>query len=133
MFIKYEDIKETDITIDARTLTEYDNMKFFKYNIPIINEKQHKTLKKFPILSVPIVLKGLWDKSSEITYELYDLSDFCEKRIIIGCSQGRLRSPILCLYAKCLGINAKVLKGGIKPFFSKTKYSIKNLYGFLDI
>ena len=45
-------------------------------------------------------------------------------------TQGRLRSPIMYLYARYLGIDAKILKGGIKPFFIKKDYNIRNLYGF---
>lgn len=133
MFIKYEDIEDLDVTIDVRTKKEYENMKFFVYNIPIINEDDYIFLKKHVYLAIPIVLKGLVKNNKAIKQQLYKLSKDKKYRIILGCSQGRLRSPIMYLYAKCLGINAKVLKGGIKPFFINKDYNIKNLYGFLDI
>ena len=37
-------------------------------------------------------------------------------RILIGCSQGRLRSPAVWLYARFLGIDAKILQYGIKHY-----------------
>ena len=134
MFIRYEEIDRfNDVTIDVRTNKEYNDMKFFEYNVPIINEDDYKILKKHTYLAFPIIIKGLIKNKKQIREELEDLSRYRNYRLIIGCSQGRLRSPIMYLYAKYIGLDAKVLKGGIKPFFIKKDYNIKNLYGFLDI
>lgn len=133
MFIDFKDIKDTDITIDVRTKQEFENMTLLSYNVPIINHKDYKLLKKRIYLAIPIVLKGLFKNKKEIAEQLHELSHYRKYRLILGCSQGRLRSPIMYLYAKYLGIDAKVLKNGIKPFFIKKDYNIKNLYGFLDI
>lgn len=133
MFIDFKDIKDTDITIDVRTKQEFENMTLLSYNVPIINHKDYKLLKKRIYLAIPIVLKGLFKNKKEIAEQLHELSHYRKYRLILGCSQGRLRSPIMYLYAKYLGIDAKVLKSGIKPFFIKKDYNIKNLYGFLDI
>ena len=37
-------------------------------------------------------------------------------KILIGCSKGRLRSPAVWLYARFLGIDAKILKYGVKHY-----------------
>ena len=134
MFIDYKDInKFTDVTIDVRTNTEYNNMKLFEYNVPIINEDDYNKLKKHKYLAIPIILKGLIKNRKQIREDLEDLSRYRGYRLILGCSQGRVRSPMMYFYAKYLGIDAKVLRSGIRPFFIKKNYNIKNLYGFLDI
>lgn len=133
MFIEYKDIKEDDITIDTRTYEEFIYMPLFEYNVPIINHHLYQILKSHIYLAVFIVLYGLISNRKCIKTMLINLSNNKQKRIIFGCSQGRLRSPFMYLYAKSLGINAKVLKHGIKPHYHKKRNSIKNLYGFLDI
>lgn len=116
MFINYNNIREDDITIDVRTSEEFNKNTIFEYNIPIINKDEHKKLKKAPFLAIPIILKGLINNREEIKNQLLFFSYFNEKRIIVGCSKGRLRSPIMYFYAKTLGINVKVLKKGIKTY-----------------
>ena len=130
MFIDFKDIKHTDVTIDVRTKQEFENMTLLSYNVSIIDEEDYKLLKKHIYLAIPIILKGLFKKKREIAEQLHELSHYRRYRLIIGCSQGRLRSPIMYLYARYLGIDAKILKGGIKPFFIKKDYNIRNLYGF---
>jgi rhodanese-related sulfurtransferase len=133
MYIDIKDIKQDDVTIDVRTEEEYYMMPFFDHNVSVINKAEHTLLKKRIYLAIPIILRGLKKDKERIKNELLTLSCNKTKRLIIGCSRGRLRSPIVCLYAKILGIDAKVLKKGIKRFFKKDVNTIKNLYGFLDI
>lgn len=133
MFINYENIKEKDITIDVRTFEEFSIMPLLKYNIPLINKEEHNKLKKRIYLAVPIILKGFIRNRMQIKNALLLLSCHGEKRIIIGCSRGRLRSPLIYLYARILGIDAKILNKGIKRFYINKPNTIKNLNGFLDI
>lgn len=44
MYIKLEDIKD-EVTIDVRSKEEFEKMPLFKYNVPVIDEKDHKLLK----------------------------------------------------------------------------------------
>lgn len=116
MFINYEDIQTDDITIDVRTSEEFLNKTIFESNIPIINKKEHQKLKKIPFLAIPIILNSLRKNRYEIMYQIYFFSYFGKRRLIFGCSKGRLRSPIMYLYARLLGVDAKVLKKGIKTY-----------------
>lgn len=133
MFIEYKDILKTDVTIDVRTIEEFQKMPLFEHNLPIISKKEHDLLKKKIYLAIPIVLKGFFKNKAIIEKELERLCHYRTYRLIIGCSQGRIRSPIVYLYARYLGIDAKILKGGIKPFFVKNSKTLKNLNGYLDI
>ncbi len=126
MFINYEEIRKEDVTIDVRTTEEFNEMPLFDYSMPIINKKDHDLLKKKIYLAVPIILKSFIKNRKDIKSQLQFFSYHGEKRIIIGCSRGRLRSPIMYFYAK-------ILNKGIKRFYTKKINSLKNLYGFLDI
>lgn len=117
MFIKFKDITN-EITIDVRTRSEFNNMKLFKYNIPVINEYDHMRIKTFYPLAIPIILISLYRNRNYIKRNLLLLSENGKLPIVIGCSRGRLRSPIVFLYAKLIGIkNCKILFGGIKVLF----------------
>lgn len=116
MFINYEDIQKNDVTIDVRTFEEFNNKTIFECNLPIINRDEHMQLKKIPFFAIPIILNSLIKNRKDIMNQLFFFSYFGERRLIFGCSKGRLRSPIMCLYARLLGIEAKVLKKGIKTY-----------------
>lgn len=118
-FICHKEIKDDDITVDVRTKEEYLHMPLFRYNLPIINKKQHDFLKKIPILSIPIVTYGFIRNSELLKKELLSLSNNKQNAIIVGCNRGRLRSPFIYYYAKILGIECKILKFGIKSFYDK--------------
>lgn len=133
MYIKYENINGDDICIDVRTPEEFNKMPLFEHNVPIINKKQHDYLKSHIYLAIPIVVKGFFENRIAIKERLLSLSENKSKRLIISCSQGRVRSPIIYFYAKSLGLKAKILKGGIKPHFVFKQKNLKNLYGFLEI
>lgn len=117
MFIRFENITD-EITIDVRTVSEFNNMRLFQYNIPIINESDHIRIKSFYPLAIPIILVSLYRNKNYIKKRLMILSNNGTYPIVIGCSRGRLRSPIIFLYAKFIGIRrCKILFGGIKIFF----------------
>lgn len=111
MYIKLEDIKD-EVTIDVRSKEEFEKMPLFKYNVPVIDEKDHKLLKKYIMIAFPIILIGLIKNRKNIKRDLLRLSNNKEKTIVLGCSQGRLRSPIVAFYSRCLGIDTKILEGG---------------------
>ena len=133
MYINYEEIKSNDVTIDVRTHEEFEAMQLFEHNVPVINKTQHNILKKHIYLAIPIIFIGLIPNRKAIKEKLHSLSHYRTYRLIIGCSQGRIRSPFVYMYARYLGIDAKVLRYGIKPHFIKKDYNTKNLFGFLDI
>lgn len=133
MFIDINKITKEDITIDVRTIEEFETMPLFKHNVPIINKNEHDTLKRKIYLAIPIIIKSFIKNKPYIKKQLLTLSNNKDKRLIIGCSRGRLRSPIVYVYARALGIKAKVLKKGIKRFYVEDVNNFKNLYGFLDI
>ncbi|MFI3209506.1 MAG: hypothetical protein R3Y64_00405 [Peptostreptococcaceae bacterium] len=116
MYINYEDITN-EVLIDCRTSEEFAIMPLFKKNIPIINRKTHLIIKKFYPCAFFVIIYGLIKNYKDIKQKLLLYSDNCTKDIILGCSRGRLRSPIMYLYARSIGINAKVLKNGIKRFY----------------
>ncbi len=117
MFIRFENITN-EITIDVRTVSEFNSMRLFQYNIPIINEDEHIRIKSFYPLAIPIILISLYRNKNYIKKNLMLLSNDGTLPIVIGCSRGRLRSPIVFLYAKFIGIKkCKILFGGIKVFF----------------
>lgn len=122
-FIRHNEIKSSDITIDTRTREEYLQMPLFRYNLPVINKKQHDFLKKIPILSIPIVTYGFIRNINTLKKELLSLSNNKQYTLVVGCNRGRLRSPFIYYYAKILGIECKIIKFGIKSFYDKEDMS----------
>ena len=114
MFIKYKNISLNDRLIDVRTHTEYRETRLFPINMPIVDEQQYEKIKKFYPLAFFIVLKNLLLNRKKIKKRLLKESDYGIFCLIFVSSRGILRSPLVCIYAKLLGLNAKVLLGGIK-------------------
>ena len=129
MFLNLSDIKN-EVLVDVRSYEEYVSMQLSEHNIPIINQKEHKFLKKHIYLAIFIILYGLIKNRKMITQELLNKSDNRKNKLVIGCSQGRLRSPIICIYARFIGIESYVLKGGIKQYFKpkRAKNKWKNWF-----
>lgn len=127
MYIKLENIKD-EVTIDVRSKEEFEKMPLFKYNIPVIDEKDHRLLKKNIMIAFPIILIGLIKNRKIIKGDLLRLSNNKEKTIVIECSQGRLRSPIVAFYSRCLGIDTNILEGGIKQYYKTVKKGIKKWF-----
>lgn len=113
MFIKYKDINNR-ILIDVRTNKEFLDYSICKENIPVINEKTYLKIKKFYPCALFVILYELYKDREYITRRLYKVSKNGTRPITLMCSRGRLRSPVMCLYAKYLGIDANVLWKGIK-------------------
>lgn len=110
--IKYNDIAD-EITIDARTEDQYNDNKKLQYNIPIINKIQYDFLHKYLIIAEIVIIYGLLKNIKKIKSDLLKISNNKKSKVVIACSKGRLRSPTLWAYAMFLGIDAKVLDGGI--------------------
>ena len=123
--IKYNDVTD-EVTIDARTEEQYNSDKILQYNIPIINKAQYDFLHKHLIIAELVIIYGLLKNIKKIKLDLLKISNNKKYKI---CSKGRLRSPTLWAYAKLLGINAKVLDGGIASIKSNelNKILCKNL------
>lgn len=114
--IKYEDITN-EITIDVRTKDQYLENKILQYNIPIMNKKEHDFLKKYLLIAEIIIIISMLRNIKQIKSELLEKSYSKKNKIVIGCSKGRLRSPTMWAYAKLLGIDAKVLQGGVANIY----------------
>lgn len=127
MFIKLENI-ENEKLIDVRSEEEHKEMPLCKYNIPVINKNEHNILRKNIYLAIPIILYGLIKNRKLIKRDLLTISDNKTKKVVIGCSQGRLRSPIVCIYARMLGIKSFVLKNGIKQYYLPKERGIKSWF-----
>lgn len=127
MFIKLENI-ENEKLIDVRSEEEHKEMPLCKYNIPVINKNEHNILRKNIYLAIPIILYGLIKNRKLIKRDLLTISDNKAKKVVMGCSQGRLRSPIVCIYARMLGIKSFVLKNGIKQYYVPKKRGIKSWF-----
>ncbi|MCC3867762.1 rhodanese-like domain-containing protein [Terrisporobacter mayombei] len=110
--IKYKEITD-EITIDTRTEDQYNSDKKLQYNIPIINRIQYDFIHKYLIIAEIVIIYGLLKNLKKIKSDLLRISNNKKSKIVIACSKGRLRSPTLWVYAKYLGINAKVLDGGV--------------------
>ncbi|MGL5330020.1 MAG: rhodanese-like domain-containing protein [Peptostreptococcaceae bacterium] len=110
--IRYEDIKD-EITIDVRTKEQFSQNKILKNNIPIINKAQHDFLHRHLFWAEIIIIYGMLKNIKSIKKDLIEISNNKKDKLVIGCSKGRLRSPTMWIYAKILGIEAKVLEGGI--------------------
>lgn len=118
MFIAFKDIT-TEKTVDVRTECEFKKMPLFKYNIPIINEKEHALVKKIYPIAFIIIYRGLRLRRKQIKEDLLKISENGKCKLVIGCSRGRLRSPVMYFYARSLGIECKVLSRGLKRKFEK--------------
>ena len=113
MFIKFENINNRKI-IDVRTKSEFLKMKMTEYNIPVINEIQHKRIKRFYPSAIFIIIIAIIKNKEEIKRQLIKMSNNKSEELIIACSRGRLRSPITYIYARIIGIKSKILWGGLK-------------------
>ena len=110
--IKYEDITN-ETTVDVRTKEQYIENKILKNNIPIINKQEHDFLHRHLFWAEVIILYVMIKNIKTIKKQLIEVSDNKKNKLVIGCSKGRLRSPTMWAYAKLLGIDAKVLEGGV--------------------
>ena len=124
MFIRYENISSDDVLIDVRTHTEFRKQRLFPINLPVIDEREYAKLKKFYPSAIFIVTKNIIINRKKIKDRLLKESNQGMFRIVFTCSRGRIRSPLICIYAKLLGLNAKVLSGGVKGQY-KEKYKIR--------
>lgn len=103
------------VYIDVRSRKEFNDNPVCSFNIPIINKKEYDRLKgSFKIMAPFIVLGGLKKRHRVIKNALLKVSLNGHRPIMLVCNKGILRSPIMTLYAKYLGLNAQYLKGGIK-------------------
>jgi tRNA 2-selenouridine synthase SelU len=113
MFVKFNNINGRKV-IDVRTKSEFQRMKVTEYNIPVINEFQHKRIKLFYPMAFFIIIIAIIKNKEEIKKQLVEISNNKSEEVIIACSRGRLRSPITYIYARIIGIKGKILWGGLK-------------------
>ena len=107
---------EYNKTVDVRSAEEFNAIKLLQYNIPVITIEQHQLLHRHLYLAGIIVFYGLFKNKKYIRNKLLEISNNRQYKILIGCSKGRLRSPAVWLYARFLGIDAKILKYGVKHY-----------------
>jgi tRNA 2-selenouridine synthase SelU len=125
MFVKFENINDRKI-IDVRTKSEFLKMKMTEYNIPVINELQHRRIKRFYPSAMFIIIIAIIKNKDEIKKQLIEISNNKSEEVIIACSRGRLRSPITYIYARIIGIRGKVLWGGLKKVYKKVHFNINS-------
>lgn len=113
MFIRYKNIGSQRL-IDVRTPREFVNDRLFPISIPVIFGEQYAKIKRFYPCAFFVILLGMIKDKNRLKARLLDESNYKTKPIILACSRGRLRSPMMCIYARMLGIDAKVLWGGVK-------------------
>lgn len=123
MFINSDDIVGKTV-VDVRSKEEFEDTGCFNINIPIIDKRSHDRLKKFYPSAPIFILWGLYINRKNIEKELLRVSNNGNKPIVVCCSRGRLRSPIMCLYARSLGIDTVVLKKGVKGYMRKLDKSM---------
>lgn len=56
--IDYKDLT-TEVTVDVRTINEYETMNILDYNLPVINEKEYDFLQRYKPIAGIVVLYGL--------------------------------------------------------------------------
>lgn len=110
--IKHSEIVD-EVTVDVRTPTEYGSITKLQHNISVIDEKEYDFLHRNKPIAGIIVLYGLIKNRKNIKDELLSISDNNSKKIIIACSKGRIRSPVVWMYSRYLKIDSKVLLDGI--------------------
>lgn len=113
MFIKFEKINNRKL-IDVRTKSEFLEMNMTQYNIPVINEEEHRRIKRFYPLAIFIIVKSIIKNRQKIKHLLLKISNNKNEEIVIACSRGRLRSPLTYIYARVIGVKCKILWGGLK-------------------
>ena len=118
MFIKFKDIKGERL-IDVRTRKEFVETNLFPINIPIINGEQYAKIKRFYPCALFVIGANLIKDRKRIRLRLLEESNHGMYPIVLACSRGRLRSPLMCIYARMLGIKAYVLWGGVKGEYKK--------------
>lgn len=118
MFVKFKDINGERL-IDVRTRKEFVETNLFPINIPIINGEQYAKIKRFYPCALFVIGVNLIKDRKRIKLRLLEESNFGMYPIILACSRGRLRSPLMCVYARMLGINARVLWGGVKGEYKR--------------
>ena len=120
MFIRYEDIKDEKV-VDVRTTLEHELTPFTKYSIPIIEIEEYLKIKKFYPMAFYIILKGILKRRRFIKTRLLMIYRNRKKALVLVCSRGRLRSPMLYFYARLLGIKCEILYRGIKPLLKSSE------------
>ncbi|WLD27643.1 hypothetical protein CDIFMA2_15250 [Clostridioides difficile] len=118
--IKHSEIVD-EVVVDVCTSIEYGSIAKLEHNISVINEKEYDFLHRYKPIAGIVVLYGLIKNHKKIKDRLLSISDNNSKKIIIACSRGRLRSPIVWMYSKYLKIDSKVLMDGIHSLKNNSK------------
>lgn len=112
MFVRYKNAK--NILIDVRTEEEFKEYSLCHYNVPIMNRKSRYTMKKFYLSAFFIILYSLIKNRKYIRKRLIKISKNKNIPLTFACSRGRLRSPLMCIYARYIGIKSNVLWMGVR-------------------
>lgn len=129
MFVRFKDIKSERL-IDVRTRREFIETNLFPINIPIINGEQYAKIKRFYPCALFVIGANLVKDRKRIKLRLLEESNSGAFPIVLACSRGRLRSPLMCIYAKMLGIDARVLWGGVKGEYERRGVKYDNRYRY---
>ncbi|MGL4850958.1 MAG: rhodanese-like domain-containing protein [Clostridium sp.] len=109
-------LRSRHILVDVRTNKEYKakHIKGAK-NVQAMDYKDYLNMKTIYPLAPITITRSIYRRQDIIREELEEIYGTGDREIIFYCSRGRLRSPLIYLYAKyCLKMKCKVLWGGIK-------------------
>ena len=114
--IEFNEIKTPSLTIDVRTVSEYRQHPMLAHNVPVMDEQAHQTMKKIIILACPFISYHLYKNRHRIHQEIQHLLiTHPNQPIVIACSRGRLRSPLMAVYISLrFKVDVYVVKRGIK-------------------
>ena len=84
-FIEFNNIPNNSVTIDVRTETEYANNGLLQYNIPIMNERDHRMMERLIIFALPIIAYKIYKNRHRIEREVERLlSENKGRELVIG-------------------------------------------------
>ena len=115
-YVTFSNISPDAITVDVRSQEEFEQQKRLMYNVPIMNEREHQEMKRYIYVAIFIILYRLFQNRREIESKIRTiLEPHPTEALVIGCSRGRLRSPLTAIYL-ALKLNRRVyiIKDGVK-------------------
>ena len=115
-YVTFSTISPHDITVDVRSKEEFEKQKRLTYNVPIMSEHEHQEMKRYIYFAIFIILYRLFQNRREIEEKIRGiLENHPTGTLIIGCSRGRLRSPLTAIYlAVKLNRRVYIIKDGVK-------------------
>lgn len=118
-----KEILPTDLVLDIRSVEEFEKGSLTEYNVPVIKQSDRGFCYRYTPLVFWVIGNGLLKNKDRIC-EFIETKCEGNHRVIVACSRGRLRSPIVWLYLKrkYTDMEFKVLRKGIKGYLENMKF-----------